>query len=116
MGISKWVRNVGFATLAKLGAQSEGERGGGTRIEKFENSKTRGRKRPSTSRVAMKAKGMRRLWRRESLLSPRQPGTHRRRRKEMEVQRRTKIPDPPIHFSGPTNFFGPKIDFTNHQF
>ena len=29
---------------------------------------------------------------------------------------RTKIPDPPIHFSGPTNFFGPKIDFTNHQF
>ena len=28
----------------------------------------------------------------------------------------TKIPDPPIHFSGPTNFFGPKIDFTNHQF
>ena len=30
--------------------------------------------------------------------------------------KRTKIPDPPIHFSGPTNFFGPKIDFTNHQF
>jgi hypothetical protein len=29
---------------------------------------------------------------------------------------RTKIPDPPIHFSGPTNFLGPKIDFTNHQF
>jgi hypothetical protein len=29
---------------------------------------------------------------------------------------RTKIPDPPIHFSGPTNFFCPKIDFTNHQF
>jgi len=29
---------------------------------------------------------------------------------------RTKIPDPPIHFSGPTIFFGPKIDFTNHQF
>jgi hypothetical protein len=29
---------------------------------------------------------------------------------------RTKIPDPPIHFSGPTNFFGRKIDFTNHQF
>ncbi len=28
----------------------------------------------------------------------------------------TKIPDPPIHFSGPTIFFGPKIDFTNHQF
>jgi hypothetical protein len=22
----------------------------------------------------------------------------------------------PSHFSGPTNFFGPKIDFTNHQF
>ncbi len=33
----------------------------------------------------------------------------------MEILR-TKIPDPPIHFSGPTKFFGPKIDFTNHQF
>jgi hypothetical protein len=33
-----------------------------------------------------------------------------------EELKRTKIPDPPIHFSGPTNFFGPKIDFTNHQF
>ncbi len=33
-----------------------------------------------------------------------------------ESEGRTKIPDPPIHFSGPTNFFGPKIDFTNHQF
>jgi hypothetical protein len=29
---------------------------------------------------------------------------------------RTKIPDPPIHFSGATNFFGPKNEFTSHQF
>ena len=29
---------------------------------------------------------------------------------------RTKIPDPPIHFSGVTNFFGPKNEFTIHQF
>ncbi len=34
----------------------------------------------------------------------------------LDLTVRTKIPDPPIHFSGPTNFFGPKIDFTNHQF
>ena len=35
---------------------------------------------------------------------------------EVLVLFRTKIPDPPIHFSGPTNFFRPNIDFTNHQF
>jgi hypothetical protein len=29
---------------------------------------------------------------------------------------RTKIPEPPIHFSGVTNFFGPKNEFTIHQF
>jgi hypothetical protein len=29
---------------------------------------------------------------------------------------RTKIPEPPIHFSGATNFFGPKNEFTSHQF
>jgi hypothetical protein len=29
---------------------------------------------------------------------------------------RTKIPKPPIHFSGATNFFGPKNEFTSHQF
>ena len=29
---------------------------------------------------------------------------------------RTKIPDPPIHFSGPPIFFGPKNEFTRHQF
>ena len=29
---------------------------------------------------------------------------------------RTKIPEPPIQFSGATNFFGPKNEFTSHQF
>ncbi len=29
---------------------------------------------------------------------------------------RTKIPESPIHFSGDTNFFGPKNEFTSHQF
>jgi len=29
---------------------------------------------------------------------------------------RTKIPEPPIHFSGATNFFEPKNEFTSHQF
>ena len=28
---------------------------------------------------------------------------------------RTKIPDPPIHFSGTTNVFDSKNEFTNHQ-
>ena len=32
------------------------------------------------------------------------------------VRYRTKIPDPPIYFSGSTNFFGPKNKITNHQF
>jgi hypothetical protein len=29
---------------------------------------------------------------------------------------RTKIPEPPIQFSGATNFLGPKNEFTSHQF
>jgi len=28
----------------------------------------------------------------------------------------TKIPEPPIHFSAATNFFGPKNEFSSHQF
>ena len=28
---------------------------------------------------------------------------------------RTKIPESPIHFSGATNFFGPKNEFTSHS-
>jgi hypothetical protein len=32
------------------------------------------------------------------------------------VMKDKELSDPPIHFSGPTNFFGAQIDFTNHQF
>jgi hypothetical protein len=42
----------------------------------------------------------------------RYPKTHR----SLCVFRRTKIPESPIHFSGVTNFFGPKNEFTSHQF
>jgi hypothetical protein len=58
----KWVRNVGFATRAMLGGReqdrdcAEREVGRGPRC-----LKTRERKRPITSRVASKAKTMRRL-------------------------------------------------------
>ena len=35
---------------------------------------------------------------------------------ERRVNLRTKIPEPPIQFSGATNFLGPKNEFTSHQF
>jgi hypothetical protein len=34
----------------------------------------------------------------------------------MSINLRTKIPEPPIHFSGSINFFGPKNELTSHQF
>ena len=37
-------------------------------------------------------------------------------KENLPERERTKIPDPPIHFSGTTNFFDPKNEFTNHQF
>ncbi len=79
METRKWVRNVGFATRAMLGAReqhracSEREVGRGAR-----SFKTRERKRPSTSRVALKAKAKRRLWRSESLPCPRMATRHKR--------------------------------------
>jgi hypothetical protein len=42
-------------------------------------SKTRGRKRPNTSRKGFKARGKGRLWRRESVLCPRKPARQGRR-------------------------------------
>jgi hypothetical protein len=72
METRKWVRNVGFATRALLGAReqdkgcAEREVGQGVR-----SLKTRERKRPSTSRVASKAKAKRRRWRRGSVPCPR---------------------------------------------
>jgi hypothetical protein len=41
--------------------------------------KTRGRKRPSTSRKGFKARAEGRLWRRESVLCPREPTLEGRR-------------------------------------
>jgi hypothetical protein len=81
METRKWVRNVGLATRAMLGARqqdrgcAEREVGWGAR-----SLKTRARKRPlSTSRVA-KTK----LWRRESVPYPREPTRHKRRRMKKE--------------------------------
>jgi hypothetical protein len=34
----------------------------------------------------------------------------------LRINPRSKIPESPIHFSGATNFFGPKNEFTSHQF
>jgi hypothetical protein len=58
----KCVRNVGFATRAMLGAREQ-DRGCAEReVGRVARSlKTRERKRPSTSRIASKAKAKRRL-------------------------------------------------------
>jgi hypothetical protein len=86
METRKWVRNVGLATRAMLGARqqdrgcAEREVGRGAR-----SLKTRERKRPlSTSRVAPKAKAKTKLWRRESVPYPRKPTRHKRRRLKKE--------------------------------
>ena len=74
MEMRKWVRNVGFATRAMLGAREQdkgcAEKEGG-RDDSVRSLKTRDRKRPNTSRGAQKAKAKRRLWRRESVPYPR---------------------------------------------
>jgi hypothetical protein len=71
---SKWVRNVGFATRAMLGAREQDRRCAESEVGRGARSlKTREAKRPSTSRVASKAKAKRKLWRRESVPGPRKP-------------------------------------------
>jgi hypothetical protein len=71
MEVGKWVRNVAFATHAILGWARRQERG--RAVREARSSKTRSRKRPNTSRKGFKARGKRRLWRRESVLWPREP-------------------------------------------
>jgi hypothetical protein len=71
MGVRKSVRNVSFATHAILGGARRHKRG--RAVREARRSKTRGRKRPNTSRKGFKARGKRRLWRRESVLCPREP-------------------------------------------
>jgi hypothetical protein len=75
MQVGKWVRNVAFATHAILGGARRQTRGRAVREvgREARSSKTRGRKRPSTSRKGFKARGKGRLWRRESVLCPREP-------------------------------------------
>jgi len=72
METRKWVRNVGFARHAMLGAREQ-DRGCAEReVGRVARSlKTRERKRPGTSRVASKAKPKRMLWRRGSVHYPR---------------------------------------------
>jgi hypothetical protein len=77
MQVGKWVRNVAFAMHAILGGARRQNRGRAVREREVgweaRSSKTRGRKRPNTSRKGFKARGKGRLWRRESVLCPREP-------------------------------------------
>ena len=73
MEVGKWVRNVAKATHAILGGVvREVER-------EARSSKTRGIKRPTTRRKGFKARGKGRLWRRESVLCPREQARQGRR-------------------------------------
>jgi hypothetical protein len=75
MRLRKWVRNVSFATHATLGGATRHKRGRAVEEVGREArlSKTRGRKGPNTTRKGFKARGKRRLWRRERVLCPREP-------------------------------------------
>ena len=70
MKARKRVRNVAFARHAILGGARRHK--GGRAVREAKSSKTRGTKRPNTSRKGFKARGKRRLWRRESVLCPRE--------------------------------------------
>jgi hypothetical protein len=76
MAMRKWARSVGFATRATLGRAGRcQDRGLAMREvgQEARSSKTRGRKKTSTTRVALiLAKAKRRPWRRESVPCPRQ--------------------------------------------
>jgi hypothetical protein len=87
MEVGKWVRNVAFATHAVLGGARWQKRGRAVREvgREARSLKTRGRKRPNTSRKGFKARGKGRLWRRrESVLCPREPARQGRRSVGME--------------------------------
>jgi hypothetical protein len=69
MQVGKWVRNVAFTTHAILGGARRQNRG--RVVREARSSKTRGKKRPNTSRKGFKTREKGRLWRRESVLCPR---------------------------------------------
>jgi hypothetical protein len=79
MEVEKWVRNVVFATHAILGGVRRQKKD--RSVMEARSSKTRGRKRPNTSRKGFKprTRGKGRLWRRESVLCPREPARQGRR-------------------------------------
>jgi hypothetical protein len=66
------VAHTGWGETAEEGLRGEGR--------EARSSKTRGRKRPSTSRKGFKARRERRLWRRESVLCPKEPARQGRHR------------------------------------
>jgi hypothetical protein len=74
MQVEKLVTNVVLATHAILGGARRQKRGRAVREvgREARSSKTRGRKRPNTSREGFKARGKGRLWRRESVPCPRE--------------------------------------------
>ena len=75
------VRNVAFATHAILGGARRQKRGRAVREvgREARRSKSRGRKRPNTSSKGFKARGKGRLWRRGSVLCPRERARQGRR-------------------------------------
>jgi hypothetical protein len=79
--VGKWVRNVAFVTHTILGGTRRQKRTGSVREDGREarSSTTRGRKRPNTRRKGFKARGKGKLWRRESVLCPREPARQGRR-------------------------------------
>ncbi len=74
MCVRKWLRNVAFETHAIVGGAMRQKRGRVVREvgREARTSKTRGRKRPNTSRKGLKERAKGRLWRRESVLCPRE--------------------------------------------
>jgi hypothetical protein len=81
MGVRKWVRNVALATQGIVGGARRQKRGSAVRElgRQARSSRTRGRKRPSTSRRGFKTKGKGRMWRRQSAFCLREPARQGRR-------------------------------------
>jgi hypothetical protein len=81
MGVRKWVRNVSLATHGIVRGVRRQKRGSAVRElgREARSSRTRGRKRPNTSRRSFKTEGKGRLWRRQSFLCLREPARQGRR-------------------------------------
>ena len=76
----------GRVGYARLGGARRQKRGRAVREvgREARSSKTRGRKRPNTNRKSFKARGKGRLWRRESVLYPRERARQGRHSVERE--------------------------------